>query len=100
MTRYGLFGELTFWIQNDQSYGGEDEDTLFAAFGGTDEISVELSLLAVRADDEADNNVSQTDPVPFVVKGLVSEREVYEQAYRGTNKPATLARRYSVSFLD
>lgn len=100
MTRFGLSGEIDFWIQNDEDQDGEEVDELYAAFGKSDPIEIELGIIAVRPDDEEENTISQKDPVPLVIKGLVSEREVYEETYRGMDTPAPLCRRYRVAFLD
>lgn len=96
LTRYGLSGRLGFWVLNNLDYGGVEEDTLLAAFTTSDPIAVALSVAPIRQDEEE----LLEDALPLSVKGLVSERAVYEQPYQGTDKPAVLARHYEVTFLD
>lgn len=96
LTRYGLSGRIEFWMLNNLDYGGTEEDTLFAAFTTSSPIAVELSLTGIREDEEE----LLEDALPLAVKGLVSERQVYEQPYQGTDKPAVLARHYAATFLD
>lgn len=99
MMPWGLRGELQFWVDNDQAYGGEDTDALYKPFCARDPMTVTLSLAAQRSDVEIEARRGRPPIKPFVVSGLVFEREVFEEV-PVTSKKAALGRCYRVAFAD
>ena len=96
MTTYGLSGRLMFWVVNDKEHGGTQEDKLFAEFIKPDLIEVSLSLLAMRPGEWEPDQKN----VPLAIKGLVSERMIYDQAFYEIGSAAVMARLYGVRFSD
>lgn len=85
---YGFTSTLAFYLPNEQR-----EDTLLKNFITEDLISVELKVSAIY-------NLPVPVPKPLVLKGLVTDKSLYEQAYRQVSGAPVLYRYYQVTFSD
>ena len=99
MMPWGLQGELRFWMENDEPYGGEEKDALYKLFCSREPLTVKLEVLAIRSDLEADVRKGKRAVAPLRVSGLVYEREVFEDVTIDAKK-APVARCYRVAFAD
>ncbi|TDF42238.1 hypothetical protein EYS14_05265 [Alteromonadaceae bacterium M269] len=85
---YGFTSQLGFYLPNDQR-----DDELITSFATEDLISVELQVKAVH-------NLPDPAPKALILKGLVTQKSVYEQAYRQVSGAPVLYRYYQISFAD
>lgn len=99
MMPWGLQGELQFWMENDEPYGGEEKDTLYKLFCSREPLTVKLEVQAIRSDLEAEVRKGKRAVAPLRVSGLVYEREVFEDVTIDAKK-APVARCYRLAFAD
>lgn len=96
MTPWGFKGQLDFWMNDDQSHGGHEIDTLHTAFLKPDLIELELKLRPLRPQREDPKDAAD----PLIIKAVVSDKSYFEQAMVRGEKAYVLSRRYSLHFHD
>lgn len=96
LTPWGAEGTVELVLQDDQTRGGQYEDTLFADFQKTDLAEITVSVTAVRSDAETSPSLPSIE-----TRGIVTSRRVTEKMFdRGFAERPVLYRRYEVRFVD
>jgi hypothetical protein len=96
MTSYGVEGEVSFLVQDDEVRGGKYADKILADFQKPDLAEVEIAVQP----SFWDTSLAKTVPA-IASRGLVLEKSVTERAYeRVFGEPAVLFRVYTLRFVD